>query len=595
MYEILSSYGDQAHRSLALDAFRNAPRLGRTNNFADLFNDDKRADYINGVLVVALILECIFLTWAIGLCFLMCMGKQRVGFLSGAPYDASLDGNVRVENPRVMRGRATFGVSGMILITFTFLLIFLGIGNLDETTTELSSGAGLGRDLFVDSGDLLNQFLDTAKAAVEARDAAVNALQNAFDTGDLSDNLSTVANTSLSTAQKVSTKYVINNINFQERAVEVVDQLYALEDMIQSQSTELSGVIGEGEKTCSNLSDGLDEVELRALQLGYGIPYTVVPAFMMVLMVLTALGVNNSGKNWCTAFCFVPFYIILIILLIVFTGAFAVGGIMNGDFCAGGQDQSAAGTLLQIMDNKGISADSLQYETVEYVINGCRFDTPGEQFPLLFLEEFDAKLGIVEQRLDEFTAEVDAVGVDALVGVVGSANLTRVREGVRVMKEEAVSMVTVIKAAVAVLACERFYEIYVKVADDATCDKTYKGLVWSFSSFLVMSLCGMLMITFRAVLYPLAGDQADDYSWNEVKEQEGINAASNDGIPDEVVGTNPYEQDEGVKGSTTQETEAVRTEAPMGGQAQQAYEAVGDDNPFADDGGNDQPKKSSWE
>jgi hypothetical protein len=78
----------------------------------------------------------------------------------------------------------------------------------------------------------------------------------------------------------------------------------------------------------------------------------------------------------------------------------------------------------------------------------------------------------------------------------------------------------------------RLYAIYDKVVHEATCDKSYKGLTWSFISFLVIAFSGMMMLTFRSVLYPVAGvDNRDEYSWNQAKEQEALQEApaSNDG------------------------------------------------------------------
>jgi drug/metabolite transporter (DMT)-like permease len=105
-----------------------------------LFLSQEKTEYINGVLTVALVLVCFFLIWAIILVVLMCMGRRRVGFLSGVPYQMHL-ADTTEPNPRIRRGRIVFALSGMIFITFTFLLLFLGIANLSETTVELANGA----------------------------------------------------------------------------------------------------------------------------------------------------------------------------------------------------------------------------------------------------------------------------------------------------------------------------------------------------------------------------------------------------------------------------------------------------------------------
>jgi drug/metabolite transporter (DMT)-like permease len=122
-------------------------RFGYTDDFSDLFNDKKSSDYITGVLTVSLILVCFFLIWAIILFVLMCMGKRKVGFLSGAPYDMHLADETQ-PNPRIRRGRIVFAIFGMLFITFTFLLLFLGIANLSQTTAELSNGARVGFNVF---------------------------------------------------------------------------------------------------------------------------------------------------------------------------------------------------------------------------------------------------------------------------------------------------------------------------------------------------------------------------------------------------------------------------------------------------------------
>jgi hypothetical protein len=90
---------------------------------------------------------------------------------------------------------------------------------------------------------------------------------------------------------------------------------------------------------------------------------------MVFLMILTALGINNSGKDCCTSLCFVPSFVILVILLILFTGAYAIGGIVNADFCHGGADLTPESTLIEIMQHKGIDQRSITYRTVNYLVN----------------------------------------------------------------------------------------------------------------------------------------------------------------------------------------------------------------------------------
>ena len=146
------------------------------------------------------------------------------------------------------------------------------------------------------------------------------------------------------------------------------------------------------------------------------------------------------------------------------------------------------------------------------------------------------------------------------------------------------------------LQSRRLYEIYDTVVHNATCEKSYKGLWWTFISLLLMSCSGCLMITFRAVLYPLAGVDDDDFSWNKVKEEEArkeVAPASGDDDEGEFKG---YTVDTGLESNTVPKVEDE--EPPMGGTASAQYEPVGDDNPSEDTHDNDEqgePKKNSWE
>jgi hypothetical protein len=106
--------------------------------FAD--NSETQNEYIVGIIATSILIFGFFFVWAMFMCiFNCCLGKRRVGFLSGEPYDArTLKGE---PNKRAVRGRIVFGGSGILFIAFTLLLVFLGIANLEDTANELSDGA----------------------------------------------------------------------------------------------------------------------------------------------------------------------------------------------------------------------------------------------------------------------------------------------------------------------------------------------------------------------------------------------------------------------------------------------------------------------
>jgi len=91
-----------------------------------------------GILCIAIIIAIVFLCWGLFLLLLKCTGKNRVGFLSGAPYEAQINGQ---PNPRFRRGRIVFGFSSVMFIVSILVLVFAGLGNLESSREVIAEGA----------------------------------------------------------------------------------------------------------------------------------------------------------------------------------------------------------------------------------------------------------------------------------------------------------------------------------------------------------------------------------------------------------------------------------------------------------------------
>jgi hypothetical protein len=70
---------------------------------------------------------------------------------------------------------------------------------------------------------------------------------------------------------------------------------------------------------------------------------------------------------------------------------------------------------------------------------------------------------------------------------------------------------TLVRAAfgvVAALSCENIAPLYTSTFYNGTCEYSVEGVTWTFASFLVIAVFGMLMITFRSAYLPT--EDADD-------------------------------------------------------------------------------------
>jgi hypothetical protein len=226
------------------------------------------------------------------------------------------------------------------------------------------------------------------------------------------------------------------------------------------------------------------------------------------------------------------------------------------------------------------------------VRQGCEFETPRERQPLEFFEIFEAKLNETRDDIVSLVGDFESIGLQAITERL-DYNMTEVEVTLQELREDLVLMVEQIKGLLSSLVCQDINAIYDKVIHDATCTESYFGLAWTYSSLLIMTFFGFLMLQFRAAMYPLAGLEDDDnYSWNNAKEKEMASGNDNDNYKgtDEDAPAG-YTQDEGLQSNNQPEGEV-----PMGGTAQERYDAVGDDNPFAENSGqeNFKPKQSPW-
>lgn len=513
--------------------FHSFPRFGRSDQFSDLLstNADEAVDYAVGICIMAIIIATFFLGYGILLLAFKCCCGGVLGFLGGAPYKSQRT---------AQGGRIIFGVSGILFIIFTLTLIFLGYGNLESTTDELSEGVDVVNRIFEDAGSRLTQFLGFVDQALVRKNAAVAKLEDVFEL--TADGVATLADklndTSLpfelangtvveAVGDKLEAvgdqigdavdeaKYTFNNINLRDKAEEILALLNQIDDFIQEPAGELDSVVRKGQNLTSNVSDGLSDVKLRRLQIGFGVPFTIVPFVMLVLMGMVAMGHGGPTMNTITSYVMLPILSILTAFLVILTLGFAIGGIVNGDFCSGGQEKTPEETLTQIMIARQIEPTRLQYQMAEYMIYGCDITTPN---PMDEFTNFEERIEKATTQLKDFDVTIQEIGIENIARRLNK-NMDDFEGIMESLRERSKDMGGLLLKVLDGLACLTIYAIYNEVVNDATCDKSLKGLTWAFASLLIMSLSGMMMLTFRSVLYPVEEEEEPqaDFEIKEVK------------------------------------------------------------------------------
>jgi hypothetical protein len=421
-----SSYFREYEAAGAADTLVDGPRFGRSRDFTDLFaSDEEASDYVVGLLVAGVICAALFLTWMLLILIFLCLGRDRVGFLSGAPFDRkrryskakqsaspqpSTDGSLQEEFnneveatntvSRKRKGggccggttpvwiRGSFILSGIIFILFSILLVTQGITNLQQTVETMDQSAVDVQLLASEASAILQEgLLDVQPVAASLRDALVAELQrDNFCPGDPDLEQS-------ATAQDV-----------RDVATTAVDALTALDEFVTEQADDIALAVEKVEKGAAQIHDVTGDVDVTDWEaLLILIFYTIVPCVLVAATILAHYDVDVSGSglvciiNWF----FLPLFILMVIVAAGTASGMIIAASANSDFCLPGgraeiddnqlseffvRTNSPDYTLMRILERSGYKPEDtdMVYKVANYYVQQCQSKV---EDPFVFLKE----------------------------------------------------------------------------------------------------------------------------------------------------------------------------------------------------------------
>ena len=123
-------------------------------------------DYVVGLLAAAVFVYCVLFTWSILLLVFKCLGRKRVGFLSGSAFETTARAKEGCCSKSCgcltpFRSRVIFMLSGAIFITFSVLFFVKGVTQLQDTASTVDDTAVVSVVLLCESlptaGNFTNQ------------------------------------------------------------------------------------------------------------------------------------------------------------------------------------------------------------------------------------------------------------------------------------------------------------------------------------------------------------------------------------------------------------------------------------------------------
>lgn len=170
------------------------------------------------------------------------------------------------------------------------------------------------------------------------------------------------------------------------------------------------------------------------------------------------------------------------------------------DICSGGEyPGSPAGTIENIL--KGLDKfDNLKYliiEIFQYYAMGCKKECPFD-----VLSSLDDDINRSKNYTMTYLNNLKGPGLSALTKVCPNKDfvpLVKLLELLSFLLDDlSLKTVHIIDSIFYVLSCERIHSIYSTNVDISFCFYLSTGWIWIFTSMLIISICGMIMIMLRA-------------------------------------------------------------------------------------------------
>jgi hypothetical protein len=316
---------------------RKLPRFGYGYDFTAIISPDQAAqvDYATGLVALGIFLLVFFLLWSIVIIVFKIMGPGNAGFLSGHPFvvpDPVEDKkNIR---KRPLRVRIVFLVASVLLMIFAFLLVVLGLANVNNATTTMGQSIQTGEELLEYTNYIASELADVGRNSIALRDSAVEELKNICP----------------------------NNPNIAE--VTGID-IMPIAEKAKSDLTMLATFISQGLATLkesltlirtglNDADDGIESIELWGWQMKLLAAFLfILPSFLIIGVGLVILDLDIKRYQKALTYFIMPLFTLTVVVTYVFCSVMLPAAAASADACSGG-GQVAGGpddTFLTIWRN----------------------------------------------------------------------------------------------------------------------------------------------------------------------------------------------------------------------------------------------------
>lgn len=508
----------------AISNTHNQPRFGYTNNFDALIggNSDETKDYVLGVIIGAMIILIVAMLWFFAIVCLKISGQERVGFLAGRlvrPYVSTDDKEEKegveivmdevdeaipvnsVENNATdddhaakMFKRRVWAVRGMFVLCGILVIVAGGLFY------------GKGVVSFRNSIDDVRKGIDLVQvAAVKGIELTENVLQAG---GDVEEEFKTSQN---ATDPSESICGLDSELSAQIRNLygelsSNVDQLkIMLNGSLKSFGHDLQSLVTLTEE----ISSQLDKADIFLyILLAISIIIIVLIVAMLVGVFFACKGVSNCVTKCMQYAILWPLFVFFLVLSWIFATLFLVFSLAGSDFCVS-PDQN----VQTFLDSNEDMFDGIIFGFIVYYVSGCTIEPAGAEDIVAIASQAQLAVGHAHS-LFELLGNLTVESVQEICGL-STQEATAVQNLVIFAHDSTHVLNRAVVGLRDVLSCATFNPIYTTFVHEALCKQGVSGLTYIFSTTLVISIFSMVMIMFRAAIYPIKEPDAQPVSKSE--------------------------------------------------------------------------------
>lgn len=386
------------------------PRFGHNANFAKLVssNQDEQVDYVVGIVAAAFFILSLFIFWGAAIMSCKCMGKRRIGFLSGR-MAIQADKKGRFRPPIYLwKLRYTFMFLGCCIIGCALMLAMPA------------------------TKSVLNASKSSQKIHREIKDMTDQGLLIVADLSRVRKNVAALDVRSTLQVEKLCPDYK----SFLSSDESLNDSLQLINQEFDDVNNLLNGFdfdsVRNGIDFVNTGTDYIDTAATVVQDNDWMVKmYVLVLDVMVVFMLLAASEILdkdariNPALQMMVNVFFFPVFVICVVIAVTSAVLIAVMGTANSDFCAIGPEV----TVQNILKELGLIKGSMIYDTFEYYQTGCKTTDPMD---LLYGYEDRLQTGIASAStfLDRF----NEIGMEEMNETCG-ANVRPLVEVVSILRD----------------------------------------------------------------------------------------------------------------------------------------------------------------